>query len=137
MVQQRSLLAFILLSLITCGIYGIVFWYQWVEDTNRMFAGDGQESPNYFVVLLLSIITCGIYSFYWYYKMGNRLQNNGPRYGVAITENGTSVLLWMLLGSLLCGIGSLIAVNIIIKNTNVFATLYNRQFTQQQPPTTM
>lgn len=134
MVKQRSLATLILLSIITCGIYGIVFWYQWVEDVNKMCQGDGQDSPNYIVVILLSLVTCGIYGLYWYYKMGNRLQQNAPRYGMTFSENGTSVLLWMVVGSLLCGIGSFVAMHILIKNTNALANAYNAMFFPQQPP---
>lgn len=134
MVKQRSLVTLILLSIITCGIYGIVFWYQWTEDVNKMCQGDGQDSSNYIVVILLSMVTCGIYGLYWYYKMGNRLQQNAPRYGMAFSENGTSVLLWMVIGSLLCGIGAFVAMYILIKNTNSLANAYNAMFFQPQQP---
>ena len=94
------------------------------------------EQKNVALCVILTIVTCGIYQLYWFYKMGNRLQANGPRYGVAIAENGSTILLWMIVGSLLCGVGTFIAWNIIIKNTNLYANLYNRQFTPQ-PPTAM
>ena len=77
------------------------------------------------VVILLSIVTCGIYSWIWYYKVGNRLAVNAPRYGMNFQENGTTVLMWMLFGSLLCGIGPFIALHIIIKNTNAICAAYN------------
>lgn len=126
MKADRSLAVLILLSIITCGIYGIYFWYMYTEDINTACEGDGNESPNYIIVILLSIITCGIYEFYWFYKQGNRLwaiaQN---RYNFTIQENGTTVLLWMLLGALLCGIGTFIAMHILIKNMNSVAIAYN------------
>lgn len=75
--------------------------------------------------LLLSIVTCGFYSLYWYYKIGNRLQANAPRYGLMFQENGTTVLMWQIVGALLCGLGPIFAMNIIIKNTNAMATAYN------------
>ena len=77
------------------------------------------------VVILLSIITCGIYSWIWYYKLGNRFASNAPRYGLSFQENGTTVLVWMLFGALLCGIGPFIALHIIIKNTNAICAAYN------------
>lgn len=87
-----------------------------------------KQDRNFIVVILLSIITCGIYGFYWYYKQGNRMQAIGQRNGIQITENGTSLLLWILVGSLLCGLGPLIACYMMTKNMNILCTAYNTQF---------
>lgn len=132
MIKQRSLLAVILLSLITCGIYGIFFWYGYCNDINKVCEGDGQESPNFIIVMLLSMITCGIYGMVWYYKQGNRLQAIAPKYGLYFQENGTSVLLWLLFGSLLCGIGSFIGMHILIKNLNAIGNVYNHNVIYNQ-----
>lgn len=126
MIRQRSLLNYVLLSIITCGIYSIYFWYTYADDMNILCQGDGEETTNYIIVVLLSMVTFGIYGIYWYYKLGNRLQTNAPRYSMAFQENGTTVLLWQLLGSLLCGVGYFIAVHILIKNINALADAYNQ-----------
>lgn len=124
---DRSLLAYILLNFITCGIYGWYFLYALARDVNAVCAGDGRTTPGLVKLLLLSFITCGIYAFFWYYSLGNRLAANAPRYGLNFQENGTTVLLWMVLGSMLCGIGPFIAMHIIIKNTNDLCGAYNYQ----------
>lgn len=77
--------------------------------------------------MLLSIVTCGFYGFYWYYSLGNRLAENAPRYGMNFQENGTTVLLWYLVGAFACGIGPFVAMYIIIKNTNALCGAYNYQ----------
>ncbi|HEY5561480.1 MAG TPA: DUF4234 domain-containing protein [Clostridiaceae bacterium] len=61
MIKQRSLTTLILLSIITCGIYSIYFWYTYNEDINLVCADDNDPNPNYIVVILLSAITCSIY----------------------------------------------------------------------------
>lgn len=124
---DRSLLVYILLNLITCGIYGWYFLYALARDVNAVCAGDGKTTPGLVKLILLSFITCGIYTFFWYYSLGNRLAANAPRYGLSFQENGTTVLLWMVLGSMLCGIGPFIAMHIIIKNTNDLCGAYNYQ----------
>ena len=124
---DRSLLIFVLLSFITCGIYGYVFMYLMIKDVNIACAGDGDETPGLLVFILLSIITCGIYSFIWYYKLGDRLARNCQRYGCPVTENGTTVLLWFVFGVLLCCIGPFIGWNILINNTNIVCMGYNRE----------
>lgn len=124
--EDRSIWMFILLSIVTCGIYSIYFIYKLIEDVNIALAGDGEETPGIVKYFLLSLITCGIYGWFWQYSLGNRLAKNGPRYNLYIQENGTTVLLWTILGSFLCGVGPLIAWHIIIKNTNMICAAYNR-----------
>lgn len=124
---NRGLLGYILLSIITCGIYSYYFIYTVARDVNVACAGDGKSTGGLLKFILLSIITCGIYSWWWEYSLGNRLAENAPRYGMSFSENGTTVLMWILFGWLLCGIGPFIAMNIIIKNTNSICMAYNRQ----------
>ncbi len=123
---DRSLWMYILLSIITCGIYSYYFIYKMAKDVNVACSGDGDNTGGLVQFLLLSLITCGIYAWVWHYKLGNRLAYNAPRYGLVFQENGTTVLMWMLFGSLLCGIGAFVAMNILIKNTNSICFAYNR-----------
>jgi hypothetical protein len=132
MIKQRNFFIMILLSFITCGIYGIVFWYSYSDDMNQICNGDGKETKNYLIVILLSIITCGIYYWVWLYGVGNRLQENGPRYGVSFSENGTTILLWMIIGSLICGFGTFYALYLLVKNMNILADRYNQQYYSQR-----
>ncbi len=128
--QDRSLLTYILLTIITCGIYGIYFIYALANDMNVVCNGDGEKTSGLGAYILLTIVTCGIYAYYWQYKLANRQQANAPRYGFSIQQNGTTVLMWQLVGLLLCGIGPFIALNIIIKNMNALAAAYNARLTR-------
>ncbi|MBR4495576.1 MAG: DUF4234 domain-containing protein [Acholeplasmatales bacterium] len=65
--KNRSVLAVVLLSIITCGIYEIYWYYVMTEDINR--ADSTKPSvTNAIVAVLLGIITCGIYLIYWQYR---------------------------------------------------------------------
>ncbi len=128
---NRSLIAYIVLTILTCGIYGYIFLYEVSKDMNTMCNGDGQKTPGLLKLILLNIVTCGIYSWFYYYSIGNRLQQNAPRYGLNFSENGTTVLLWQVFGLLLCGVGSFVAMHIIIKNMNAMANKYNSYITRQ------
>lgn len=92
---------------------------------NVVCAGDGQNTPGLVQFILLSFITCGIYSWFYYYNLANRMAENAPRYGLSFSENGTTVLLWLLVGALVCGIGPFVAMYILIKNMNSLAHAYN------------
>lgn len=126
MIKQRSFITMLLLTIITCGIYGIIFWYQYSDDMNTVCNGDGKQTQNYLIVILLSIITCSIYYWIWVYGVGNRLSSNAPRYGTRFNEDGTTILLWMIIGSLLCGLGTLYAQYLLVKNMNILAEQYNQ-----------
>jgi hypothetical protein len=124
---DRSLGIYILLTIVTCGIYSYYFIYQIAHDINIACDGDGDETGGLVKYLVLSFITCGIYSWYWEYKLGNRLAQNAPRYGLQFQENGTTVLMWLIFGSFICGIGQFIAMHILIKNSNSICMAYNQR----------
>lgn len=79
---DRSLPMWIILSIVTCGIYSWYFLYELARDMNVMCQNDGETTPGLAQFILLSIVTCGFYAYWWYYKIGNRMQTNAPRYGL-------------------------------------------------------
>lgn len=123
---NRSIWMYILLSIVTCGIYPYFFIHSLANDVNDLCQGDGENTSGILTFILLGFITCGIYRIIWWYKLANRLQANGPRYNVPIQENGTTYVMWVLFGALLCGIGPFIALNFVIKNTNKLCMAYNQ-----------
>lgn len=129
MIQRREFWVVLLLSIVTCGIYMYVYYYQMTRDLNTM-GGNDDKYVDPALVVVLSIITCGIYTWWWYYQMGNRMQNMGIANNVVVEENGTTYLLWMILGTLICGIGPLIGMYLFIKNFNNLAVVYNASINQ-------
>lgn len=125
--ENRSLLLFIVLNIITCGLYMLYFVHTASRDANIACAGDGENTSGVLKYAILSILTCGIYSIYWDYALANRLAANGPRYGYTIQENGSTFLLWFILGGWICGLGYFVARNITIKNLNKISRGYNKK----------
>lgn len=125
---DRSLLKYILFSIITCGIYNYIFYYEIAKDINKICWDDGKKTTGLVGYIVFTIITCGIYSFVWHYKFAERLADNAPSYGVNIREGGSTVLLWMIVGAFLCGIGPFVAIHTQIKNLNAMAKAYNARY---------
>ena len=70
----------ILLTLVTCGIYGLYWQYKQMQTLNAWLRN---EEFSFLTWFFLTIITCGIFSVYYEYKMArgiNEVQaNNGFR----------------------------------------------------------
>ena len=92
-IQNRSIATCIILSIVTCGIYGIYWFVCMVNDLNT--ASKCPQDTSGGMVFLLSIVTCGIYMIYWLYKSGDKINYIRQRNG-ATTDNNTG-LLYMLL----------------------------------------
>lgn len=83
MIQPRSIVLAVLLSIITCGIYSLYWIYRITEDLNLLTGNYRATSGG--MVVLFTIITCGIYGLYWAYKMGqNCSMINGDASGGAL-----------------------------------------------------
>lgn len=94
-IQRRELALTIILSLITCGIYGIYWFIVLTDDINKV-SGDYKTSGG--MAFLYSLLTCGIYTFIWNYKMGKKLYEAGERHGKNISDNSILYLVLSLFG---------------------------------------
>lgn len=123
---DRSLLVLILLSVITCGIYNLFFMYGMIRDVNIALYNDGEKTPGLAKYVLLGIITCGIYQLWWIYNIGNRIQTSAKTlYDISIEESGTTLILWKVIGCLICGLGTYVGDYLLIKNVNLISGAYN------------
>jgi hypothetical protein len=130
MIKKRGLAGLIIFSIITFGIYGLYWIHSLAKDVNTICEGDGKKTSGLLMYFLLSIITLGIYSLVWLYMLGDRLQDNAPKYNLTFKESGGTVLLWYIFGSIIV-VGPFISLHIIIKNTNALADEYNKRIIPQ------
>lgn len=73
---RRSILAGVILSIITCGIYSLYWQFKQMDTLNVWL---GRNDYSFWLWLLISILTCGIFGIYYEYKMAcgiNEVQNN-------------------------------------------------------------
>lgn len=124
---NKSLLVYIVLTIVTCGIYGLYFIYTMARDINIVCKGDGRETAGLLKFLVFSFLTCGMYGYMWQCMFQERLASNAKRFGVTVEESGDTVMLWITPGCFLCLIGPFVALYIQIKNLNKLARAYNEQ----------
>lgn len=92
---ERNIAISVILSIVTCGIYGI-YWF--ICLTDEVNAASNENDTTGGMAFLLTIITCGIYGIYWAYRIGQKLvvaANNNNR---VISDNSIIYLLLQLFG---------------------------------------
>ena len=103
----------IILSVITCGIYGIIWFVEITDDAKA--ASNDQTLPSGGTAFLLTLVTCGIYGFIWAYKMGKAI--NQARVNKGMVDDDKSVLYLVLQ---IFGLG-LVAVALMQNDLNEIA----------------
>lgn len=93
--RERNIVTCIILSLVTCGIYGIVWFINLTDDAAR-----ANNNPNFSggTAFLLTLVTCGIYSIYWNYKMGKEIYNAKISKGMSASDQSILYLILSLFG---------------------------------------
>lgn len=88
-IPNRNLALCVILSIVTCGIYGIYWMIMLNDEVNQ--ASEDYKAFSGGIVFLLSLVTCGIYQVYWSYKMGEKIDI------IDDTSNGNSNILYLIL----------------------------------------
>lgn len=95
-ITKRSIVTAIILSVVTCGIYGI-YWFICLTNEVNQASGEPQATSGA-MAFLFNLLTCGIYSIYWSYKMGERMSVAGQRYGRPIENRSMLYLILSIFG---------------------------------------
>lgn len=115
-IKNRSIAVCIILSIITCGIYGLYWLACVVKDLNT--ASNHPEDMSGGLVVLLSIVTASIYLWFWLYKAGEKVAYI-KRQSTGISDNNSAIL-YLVLGIL--GF-SVISIALIQSELNKIATV--------------
>ena len=95
MIKRRDIAVAIILTIITCGIYGL-YWFVCLNDELNELTDKNDTSGG--IALLLSLITCGIYSYYWMYKAGEKVDTLKANRGQPAQYTGIVYLVLTLFG---------------------------------------
>ena len=115
---RRDIVMCVILSIITCGIYGIYWFICMVDDLNAL-VGD-PTAPSGVKVFLLSLVTCSIYMIYWMYKAGEKINYLKSRSGYPVSSD--TAILYMVL----CLFGFGIVVYCLLQSElNKYANVVN------------
>lgn len=93
-IEKRNIGLYIVLSIVTCGIFGLV-WFVSLTDDSKTVSGD-QDSAGGGMALLLTIITCGIYGYYWAYKLGEKVDHASNIRGIGDGSDSSKILFLLM-----------------------------------------
>lgn len=123
---NRSLLKYVLLSLITFGIYGIVVMSSVSNDINVVASRyDGKKTMHYCLLLfLVGPVTFGIAYFVWYHRISNRIGGELARRGLPYSFSASDYWLWNILGAFII-VGPFVYYYKMFKAVNMINANYN------------
>ena len=122
---ERGLLKYILLSIITLGIYAIVVECRISGEINIAASrADGERTIHFLGMVWLSSITLGIYGLVWNHKFANRVRDELARRGYYYKFSAVDFWLWRVLGSLIL-VGPFVYCYKKLKAMNMINESYN------------
>lgn len=92
-IQNRSIIMYVLLSIVTCGIFAFYWMYCINDDVNHSL---GENDMSGGMVVLLTIVTCGIYGLIWVYTLGNKISRIKRMMGDPYAESSLGALYLIL-----------------------------------------
>ena len=124
---NRGLVKYILLSLITFGIYGLIAMSGVSTDINIIAQRyDGKKTMHFLLMsFIVSPLTLGIYGIVWFHTLSNRIGNELIRRGISYNFSATDFWLWCVLGSLII-VGPFIYIHKLFEAMNQLSESYNQ-----------
>ena len=125
---NRSLVKFILLSLVTFGIYALVVMSGVSTDINIVASRyDGKKTMHFcLLTFIFTPITGGIAALVWNHKISDRMGAELKRRGIDFNMSAGTFWLWGILGTLIV-VGPLVYYSKLFKAMNLLAEDYNEK----------
>ena len=96
MVQKRDVAIAIILTIVTCGIYGI-YWFIMLTNEVKAASGDDKLASGG-LAFVFTLLSCGIYGIYWAYKMGKLIESAQSANKLTPKDNSVLYLVLELFG---------------------------------------
>lgn len=123
---NRGLIKYLLLSIITFGIYGLVVFCHIGEEINQVASRRDGKSTMHFALIafLLGPLTLGIGYLVWYHKLCSRIGDELMARGINYSFGATNFWCWDILGAIII-IGPFVFLHQILKAMNLINADYN------------
>ncbi len=132
---NRSMWKFMLLTILTLGIYSVVFFIPFSFDIDKIDPKrDGSKAMNYLWAYLLSIFTFAIAMWVWHYQMAERIEEALSKRDVDYDFGTEHFWGWLVIGSLFL-VGEFVYFHKLCKAMNLLCESYNEATVKSNPST--
>lgn len=94
-IQSRSCIMWIILTIVTFGIFGFVWIYQLNKDIESL---EGKDEPSGVWPIILTLIFSYFYLIYWSYTRGNSLERCSLGFGYTMKNVGVIAMICAIIG---------------------------------------
>ncbi len=124
---NRSIWKLLILSVLTLGIYSIIFFVPLSFDLNKAAPKeDRTKTMNYLTAYILSFFTFSIVLDIWLYQVTVHIEEGLARYGIDYKFGRRDFWIWGILGSFIV-IGPIINLHKLCKAMNLICKAYNEK----------
>lgn len=95
MIKEKNIAVCVILSIVTFGIYGLIWFCKMNNDVQKVSNDKTISSGK---AIILTIITFGIYYIYWNYKVGKVLYETKLKNGIQSTDYSVVYLILTIIG---------------------------------------
>ncbi len=120
MVRYGNIASQIIVTVVTCGIYGFVWLSSLADDVNELSGQDEKNNLSGAMTVLFTILTCGIYRIYWAYKAGEMIDKAKRDRGMSSSDNLAIVYLVLAVLSYFTGITGIVMYALMQDEINKF-----------------
>jgi len=126
MKTNRGLLKLILLSIVTFGIYAIIFYCSVSNDINVAASRyDGKKTMHYaLLIFLIGPVTLGVAYFVWFHRISNRIGEELARRNINVPFSATDFWIWDILLAIIV-VGPFFYIHKLCTAMNALAEDYN------------
>ncbi|MBQ2378673.1 MAG: DUF4234 domain-containing protein [Clostridia bacterium] len=121
---NRSMWKLMLLSFLTCGIYGVIFFIPFSFDLEKISPYSISRQMNYIWAHLLSLFTFALVIDIWHYQTAKRVEEALEYRGIDYRFGTRTFWGWFVLGSLIL-IGPFVYFHKLCKAMNLLCKHYN------------
>ena len=124
---NRSVWKLILFSLLTLGIYSIIFFIPFTFDLEKIHPARERSKPmNFLFAYILALFTASIVIFIWHYQITVYIEDALSVRSIKYSFGTKDFWLWVILGSLIL-VGPFIYFHKLCRAMNLLCADYNEK----------
>lgn len=125
---NRNMWKFMLLNVLTLGIYSVVFFIPFSFDLDKVSPKkDLSKTMNYLLAYILSIFTFSAVLLIWHYQIADRVGDALSERNISYEFDTETFWLWYVFGSLLLFVGVFVYMHKLCTAMNLLCESYNEE----------